>query len=64
MEKELASTKKSLSTFVIKSRNKQQSINILKNDIRKVEREIEILKQEALLASKVKLEFKVRNIQE
>jgi hypothetical protein len=45
MEKELASSKKSLSTFVIKSRNKEQAINTVKNDIRKVEREIEIIRQ-------------------
>jgi hypothetical protein len=38
MEKELAITKKSLSSFVIKSRTKEQSINTIKNDIRKVER--------------------------
>ena len=44
MEKELASTKKSLSTLVIKSRSKEQSINSVKHDIRKVEREIEIIK--------------------
>jgi hypothetical protein len=54
MEKELASTKKSLSTLVIKARSKEQSINGIKNDIRKVEREIDIIKQEAVLASKVK----------
>jgi hypothetical protein len=45
MDKELASTKKSLSTLVIKSRSKEQCINNVKNEIRKIEREIEILKK-------------------
>lgn len=38
MEKELASVKKSLSSFVAKSRAKESSINQIKNSIRKVER--------------------------
>ena len=53
MEKELSSCKKSLSTLVIKARSKEQSINQLKNNIRKVEREAEIIRQEATVASKV-----------
>jgi hypothetical protein len=36
MERELASTKKSLSTLVIKARGKDQAINQVKNDIKKV----------------------------
>jgi hypothetical protein len=44
MEKELQSTKKSLSTFVIKSRLKEQSVNAVKNSLKKVEREIDIIK--------------------
>lgn len=44
LDKELVATKKSLSTFVVKSKLKEQSINNLKNNIKKVERESDIIR--------------------
>lgn len=43
MEKELGSTKKSLSTMVMKAKAKEYNINKLKSDIAKIEREQGIL---------------------
>ena len=53
MEKELSSTKKSFSTLVTKVRAKENSINVLKNDIRRVERESDIIRNEAASAQQV-----------
>lgn len=44
MEKELSSTKKSLSTMVMKTKAKEYNINRLKNDIAKIERDQAILR--------------------
>lgn len=49
MEKELGSTKKSLSTMVMKAKAKEYNINKLKSDIAKVEREQVILMDESEL---------------
>ena len=53
MEKELSSTKKGFSTLVTKVRAKENSINVLKNDIRRVERESDIIRNEAASAQQV-----------
>lgn len=45
LEKELASSKKSLGTYVTRCRGKEQAINAIKNELRKVEREIDIIRQ-------------------
>jgi len=53
MDKELASVKKSLSSFVVKSRAKENSINQIKHSIKKIEREIEVIRGESSQVNKV-----------
>ena len=53
LDRELASTKKSLSSFVVKAKLKEQSINHIKGNIKKVERETGIIRNEASAASQV-----------
>lgn len=55
MEKELSNVKKSLSTMVLKTKQKEYSINRYKNELSKIERDLNIVKGQSESSQNVKL---------
>lgn len=47
MEKELSNAKKSLSTMVLKTKQKEYNINRYKNELTKIERDLNIVKAQS-----------------